>query len=86
MFFVEYCFLFVKAMRSGYRHYVQRVRVWSFSGPRPPEFELNTEIYSVNLCIKSKCYKMQNRKTPTTDTFYAVRNSILSRTFLHIFR
>ena len=37
-----------------------------------PAFELNTERYVVSLCIKFECGKMRTRKTPHTDTFYAV--------------
>ena len=35
-------------------------------------FGLNTEIYSVSLRIQSKYGKIRTRKTPNTDTFYAV--------------
>ena len=37
-----------------------------------PIFGLNTEIYRVNLCIKSKYGKMRTRKTPYLKTFRAV--------------
>ena len=43
-----------------------------FSGPDFPAFVLNTEIYSVNPRILSKCRKIQTRETPNTDTFCAV--------------
>ena len=33
-----------------------------FSGPHFPAFGLNTEIYSVNLCIQSKYRKIRTRK------------------------
>ena len=35
-------------------------------------FGLNTQRYSVSLCIQSKCGKMRARITPNTDIFYAV--------------
>ena len=53
-------------------HCVKSIRIRSFSGPRFSAFRLNTEIYSVNLRIHSKCGKMQTRKTSNTDTFYAL--------------
>ena len=43
-----------------------------FSGPYFPAFELNMEIYEVNLRTQSKCGKIQTRKTPYLDTFHAV--------------
>ena len=51
---------------------VKCVRIWSYSGPYFPVFELNTERYSVSLRIQSKCGKIRTRITPNTDTFYAV--------------
>ena len=53
-------------------HCVKSVRIRIFIGPYFPAFGLNTERYSVSLCIQSECGKMQTRKTPDTDTFYAV--------------
>ena len=38
-----------------------------------PAFGLNTERNRVSLRIQSWCGKIQNRKTPNTDTFYAVQ-------------
>ena len=59
------------------------VRIWSFSAPYFPSFELNTERYGVSLGIQSECGKTRTRKTPNTDTFYAVENvSIFS--YLHV--
>ena len=49
------------------------LRVRSFSGPQFPAFGPNAEIYRVNLRIQSECGKMRKRKTPNTDTFYAVK-------------
>ena len=53
-------------------HCAKSVRIRSFSGLHFPAFGLNTEIYSVNLRIQSKCRKVWIRKTPNTDTFWAV--------------
>ena len=47
-------------------HYVKSVQIWSFSGPFFNVFELNTEIYEVNLRINSK-YRPE--KTLYLDTF-----------------
>ena len=47
-------------------HHVKSVHIRSFSGPLFPAF------YSVNLLIQSEFGKMRTRKTPNTDTFYAV--------------
>ena len=51
---------------------VKSVRIRSYSGPYFSAFELNTERYSVSLCIQSECVKMRTRITLNTDTFYAV--------------
>ena len=51
---------------------VKRVRIRSFSGQYFPTFGLNTEIYSINLCIQSKWEKIRTRKVPNTATFHAV--------------
>ena len=55
----------------------KKVHTQSFSGPYFPAFGLNTDIYSVNLRIQSKCGKIRTRKTRNTDTFYAVVFSLL---------
>ena len=58
-------------------HSVKSVRNWSFYGPYFfLAFGLNTEIYSRNLRIQHKYAKIRNRKTPNTDTFYAVNDSV----------
>ena len=49
------------------------IRVRSFSGSHFLAFELNTEIYRVNLRIQSKCGKIRNRKTLNMDTFQTVQ-------------
>ena len=53
---------------------VKSVGIRSFSGLHFSAFGLNTEIlnYSVDLPILSKSVKMQTRKTPNVNTFYAV--------------
>ena len=51
---------------------MKSVRIRSFSGPYFPAFGLNTERYNVSLRIQSKRRKIRTRKTPNTDTFYAV--------------
>ena len=53
-------------------HYIKCVCIWSFSGPYFPAFGLNTERYSVSLCIQFKLGKIRTRKTPNTDMLYAV--------------
>ena len=45
------------------------------SGPYFPVFGLNTERYSVSLCIQSEYGKMQARKTPNTDNFCEIGNA-----------
>ena len=52
---------------------VKSICIRSFSGPCFPPFRLNTERYRKCLRLQSKCEKMQNRKTPDTDTFHSVR-------------
>ena len=47
----------------------------SFSGPYFRAFELNTEIYSVNLRIQSACGEKRTKKTPITDIFQAGKDS-----------
>ena len=44
----------------------------SLSGPYSPAFGLNTEIYRVNLLIKSEYGKIRAKKPPNKDTFYVV--------------
>ena len=51
---------------------VKSIRIWSFSGPFFPGFGLNTVRYSASLHIQSECGKVRARKTPITNTFYAV--------------
>ena len=53
-------------------HYVESVRICSFSGPYFPAFGLHTERFGVYLSIQSECGKIRTRKTPITDTFQAV--------------
>ena len=48
------------------------VHIRSFLGSYFPRVGLITEIYRVNLCIQSKCRKIQTRRAPNTDTYCAV--------------
>ena len=61
-----------KKCLSMIKHYVKGVPIQSYSGPYFPAFGLNTERYSVSLCIQSECEKIRTRITPNSDTFYAV--------------
>ena len=61
---------------------VQSVRIWSYSGPHFPAFELNMDRYSVSLRIQSECRKMRTRITPNTDTFHAVISQFITK-FIH---
>ena len=55
------------------RRFTRRIySIRSLPGPDFPAFGLNTEIYSLNLRIQSKCGKMRTRKTPNTNTVYVV--------------
>ena len=53
-----------------------------FSVKHFPAFGLNTNIYRLKLRILSKCGKMQTRKTPNMDTFYAVTETEACRGIL----
>ena len=59
--------------KTSEKHCVKSVRILSYSGPYFPAFGLNTERYSISLCIQSECGKMRTRITPNTDTFHAVK-------------
>ena len=48
------------------------VLIRSFPGPYFLPFVLNTERYGVFLRTQTECRKIRTRKTPNTDTFYAV--------------
>ena len=52
--------------------YVKSVSIRSFSSPCFPTFGLNTERKFVPLRIQSEYGKIRTRKTPNTETFYAV--------------
>ena len=54
-------------------HFVKSVQIRSFSGSYFPLLGLNTEIYGVNIRIKSK---YGSEKTPYLDIFRVVRMSI----------
>ena len=51
---------------------MKSVRIRSYSGLHFPVFKLNTERYSVSLCIQFECRKMRTKIIPNMDTFYAV--------------
>ena len=53
-------------------HCVKSDRIQSYSGPRFPAFELNTERYSVSVLIQSERVKIRTIITMNTFTFYAV--------------
>ena len=53
---------------------MKSVRIRSYFGSHFSAFGLNTERDGLSLCIQSECGKMRTRKTPNTDTFYAVDN------------
>ena len=57
---------------------VKCVRIRRYSGPHFPAFRLNTERYGESLHIQSECEKVRTRVTPNTDTFYAVRDTVVS--------
>ena len=62
---------------------MRNVRTRSFSGLYFPAFGLNIEIYGVfSIHIQSECGKIQTRKTPNMDTFYAVEVVSYSFKFL----
>ena len=50
-------------------------KYWVFSGLYFPVFRLNTEIYSVNLRIQSKCRKIRTRKNSVFGHFSRCENS-----------
>ena len=52
-------------------YFIKAVRIRSFSSPYVPAIGQNMEIYFTSLRIRSKCGKIQNRKTSNSDTFYA---------------
>ena len=53
-------------------HCAKSVRIQNYSGPHFPAFGLNTERYSVSLCIQSKCGKIRTRIILNADSFYTV--------------
>ena len=59
-------------------HSVKSVHIRSFSGPFLPAFGLNTERYPASLRIQSECGKIRTRKTPNTDTFYAMLITVIT--------
>lgn len=61
-------------------HWVESVRMRSFSGRYFPALGLNTERIQ-RLHIHSECWKIRNRETPNTDTFSEV--SIKAKTVFY---
>ena len=59
------------------------VHIQNFTGLCFPEFRLNTEIYRLNIQIQSEYRKMMTRKTPNTDTSYAVAFLKMAYLLLH---
>ena len=53
-------------------HCMKSAHVRNYFRPHFPTFGLNTERYWVSLRIQSECGKIRTRRTPNTDTFYAV--------------
>ena len=49
-------------------------QIRSFSSPYFLPFRVNTEIYSVNLCIRSKYGKIQTRKKLRLDTYEEIKS------------
>ena len=64
-------------------HCLKGVRIRSFSGLYFSAFGLNTQRQGVSLRIQSECRKIRTRKTPNTDTFYAVITLPLIRRLYH---
>ena len=63
-------------------HWLPRMKsvcIRSFSAAYCHKLWLNEEIYSVNLRIQLECGKIWARKTPNTDTFYAVCHVLFTR-------
>ena len=60
-------------------HWVESVGIRSFSDLFFHAFELNKEIYSVNLNIQCELRKIQTTKTLNTDTFYTVLKTASDR-------
>ena len=67
-----------------FNHCIKNVRIQNFSGPHFPEFGLNTEIYSVNLCIQSEWGKYGHWYGSEKRKYGNFLRSKLSKTFLLI--
>ena len=74
-FFFAICCITVKITSC---HYVKSVLIQSFWGMYFPSLGLNTKIYRVNCRIQFKCGKIRARKTPNSETFYAVRTNLVT--------
>ena len=78
LFFCCSCCCCCCLVSEGY-HCVKSVSFRSFSDLYFPAFGLNTERYSVSLCIQSECRKIRARKLPNMDTFHVVYDSYFPR-------
>ena len=56
-------------------HCAKSVQIWSFFCSYIPTFGINTEIYSVNLCVLSKYRKIRNGKNSVCGYFSRSANS-----------
>ena len=68
----KYRLSFCPSSQNHTCHWVKSIHIRSYSDPHFPAFGLNTERYSVSLCIHSKCGKIRTRITPNTYTFHSV--------------
>ena len=58
-------------------HRVKSDQIRPYSGLHFPAFGLNTEKYSVSLCIQTEYGKIRTRITPNTDNFYPLHISMI---------
>ena len=73
-FFLKYMRIYAYKMFGLFKQInTARKTHWIFSGLHFLAFGLNTEIYAVNLSIKSKYRKIRIWKTPSLDTFHTVK-------------
>ena len=63
---------------SRNNHWVNSVRIRSFSGPYFPSFGLNTERYEVPLRVQSECGTIRTRRTPKTENWILRREHYIT--------
>ena len=63
-------------LETNETHCVEGVCIRRFCGPCFPTFELNTDGYSVNLCIYYKYLKIRTIKAPNINRFYRAKVNI----------